>query len=444
MRLFFARLVLMLPVLFAPAIVARGEESIDLAAVFKRAEELNASVLTGREAAVQARAAADVQRVALLPNVSLRAQQQRSETVTVADRTAIQNPAVGRFDGQLNGSLSLLNLQLMAAYRSAQRGADAADADADFTLQSILAGAGVFYFTQLRNQERDIVLAANVARAQELLTLAQHQLDAGISPVTQIDVTRAEAQLAQARLAQLQNETTTKQGLQQLLLALDYDAVQPVGLRTTNLLPQTTTSSVALLEIREQAETKFFARRADWRRTQRALEQTGLDEKAASLERAPSVALTGSYGQSGAYFDTDRKDEWAGAVAVTVPVFDGLKSRSDRRTALSKRRVQEIKLHALENQIKAEIDAAEQDVNSRYQQIDVAKLNLRLAEDQLRLARVRYVAGVADNREIIEALNQLALANDNVIEAKYRYNLSRVELARAKGEVRDLLGEKTE
>jgi len=131
-------------------------------------------------------------------------------------------------------------------------------------------------------------------------------------------------------------------------------------------------------------------------------------------------------------------------VAVTVPIFDGLKSNADRRTAMSKRRVQEIKLHALENQIKAEIDVAEQEVNSRFQQIDVAKQTLRLAEDQLRLARGRFGSGVADNREIIEAQNQLAIANDNAIEAQYRYNVSRVELARAKGEVRDLLNEKVE
>lgn len=422
----------------------RGEEAIDLAAVFRRAEALNAGVLTGREAAVQAHAAADLQRVGLLPNISLRAAQQRSETVTATKTVATQNPAAGRFDGQVNGSLNLLNLQQTAAFRSAKRGAEAADADAEFTLQSALAGAGLFYFTQLRNQARDVVLAANVGRAQELLALAQRQLDAGISPVTQIDVTRAQAQLAQARLAQLQNETTTKQGAQQLMLSLDYDAVQPLTLKTINLIPETTASSAAQLAMKEQVTAKIFPRRADWRRAQRAVEQAGFDEKAASYERAPSVALTGSYGQGGAYFDTDKADQWSGAVAVTVPIFDGLKSNADRRTAMSKRRVQEIKLHALENQIKAEIDVAEQDVNSRFQQIDVARQTLRLAEDQLRLARVRFEQGVADNREIIEAQNQLAIANDNAIEAQYRYNLSRVELARAKGEVRDLLTQKTE
>lgn len=70
--------------------------------------------------------------------------------------------------------------------------------------------------------------------------------------------------------------------------------------------------------------------------------------------------------------------------------------------------------------------------------------NARLAEEQLRLARSRYNEGVADNREIIEAQTQLAVAADNLLEAVYQYNLSRVELARAKGDVRAVLAEKAQ
>lgn len=437
------RLFLVPLAILAAGVPAHGDEQLDLAAVFQRTEQMNSSVLTGRETATQAHAAADAQRVALLPNVSLRAQQARSQGVSVTNTTATQGVPASRFDGQLNGSMNLLNLQLAANYKSARRGADAADADAESTLQFALASAAGFYFTELRNQARDVVLAANVARAQDLLTFAQNQLDAGI--VTRIDVTRAEAQLAQARLAQLQNQTTSKQGAQQLLLVLDFDAMQPLSLKSTNLVPQTTKSSAAVLSARELVATNYFARRADWRRSQRSLEQAVLDEKAASYERTPSLALTGSYGQAAAYFDSGGKqDEWATGIALTVPIFDGLRSSADRRAALSRRRVQEIRLHALENQIKAEIDFAEADANSRNQEIEVAQQNLRLAEDQMRLARQRFEQGAADNREIIEAQNQLALAADNAIEARYRYNLSRVELARAKGEVRDVLGEKTE
>jgi len=83
-----------------------------------------------------------------------------------------------------------------------------------------------------------------------------------------------------------------------------------------------------------------------------------------------------------------------------------------------------------------------QDAGSRYVQIGVAEKSLQLAEEQLRLARQRYEQGVADNREIIEAQNNLAIADDALVEAIYQYNLSRVELTRTKGDVKGILAEK--
>jgi glucose-6-phosphate 1-dehydrogenase len=77
-------------------------------------------------------------------------------------------------------------------------------------------------------------------------------------------------------------------------------------------------------------------------------------------------------------------------------------------------------------------------------QITVAEKNLKLGEEQLRLAQQRYQQGVADNREVVEAQNQLAIVEDNFVDAVYQYNLSRVELARARGDVRTVLLEKVE
>jgi len=121
-----------------------------------------------------------------------------------------------------------------------------------------------------------------------------------------------------------------------------------------------------------------------------------------------------------------------------------LRSDADRRAALSRQRAQELRLHALELQISSEMRLARQDAASRNAQITVAEKNLRLSEEELRLAQQRYQQGVADNREVVEAQNRLAIASDNYVEAVYQYNLSRVELARAKGDVRTVLVEKVE
>src|SRR6185369_2555018 len=116
---------------------------------------------------------------------------------------------------------------------------------------------------------------------------------------------------------------------------------------------------------------------------------------------------------------------------------------TDRRLALSRQRSQEVRLHSLELQISSELRLALQDAGSRNAQVAVAEKSLQLAEDELRLAEQRYRAGAADNREVVEAQNRRAIAADNFVEAVYQYHASRVELARARGDVRTVLQEKT-
>jgi outer membrane protein TolC len=126
-----------------------------------------------------------------------------------------------------------------------------------------------------------------------------------------------------------------------------------------------------------------------------------------------------------------------------MPIFDGLRTGAERRVALSRQRAQELRVHNLELQISSELRLAVQDAGSRNAQITVAEKSLSLAQEELRLAQQRYQQGVADNREVVEAQNRLAIADDNFVEAIYLYNLSRVELARSKGDVRAVLAEKT-
>jgi outer membrane protein len=174
------------------------------------------------------------------------------------------------------------------------------------------------------------------------------------------------------------------------------------------------------------------------------LEQNKLEVKAARFGRLPSLALIGNYGYATAtVFDGNDAKVWSGSLAMSVPVFDGLRTKSLTNYALSRRRAQELRVHDLENQISAELRLARQDATSRLAQISVAEKGLALASEELELAQKRFEQGVADNREIIEAQARLSDASDNLVEAVYRYNVSRVELARARGDVRFILTENT-
>ena len=411
--------------------------ALTLEDALRSAEQVNTGVLLGREGVAQAQEQANQTRAGVLPNVGLSAQQRRTSAVTIANNTAVAGAAANRFDGNLTGSFDILNPQQLSALRAAHTGVDVAGFDYRTSIQVALTSVAQTYFTHLRDLHRIPLLDDTVSRARQLLALAVNQLSAGVA--TQIDVTRAKSELAQAEQARLQQDTVVYQRELALKRLLNLETAG------TLQLADFTVRRAAAGEYAAADEQAAYRQRADWLSAQKALERAKLDVRTARLERLPDLSLAGQYGYTGTEFDDGGKQTgWFAGAIVSVPVFNGLRTGADRRLALSRQRAQEYRLRDLELQISAEIRLALQDAGSRFRQIAVAETGLQLGQEELRLARVRFEQGVADNREVIDAQNTLALASDNYNEAIYQYNLSRLELARVRGDVRGILAEKTE
>lgn len=403
----------------------------DLRGAFAAVEDASVSVLLSREALAQAIESANNSRAALLPDVTLDASQRRSQSASVGANVT-RAGITDRFDATLNGRLNLLDPQVIATYQAAKKSINVAELDLAATRETILATVAQAYFTHLRNIERLTVFDANIERARALLNLAQRQADAGVA--TQIDVTRAQAQLASAQQDRLQQETVvaTSDLRFKRLLGIEASLVLALEPFTVQARQPAPFSPV-------MAETAF-ERRADLLSSAARLEQNELEVRAAKYNRLPALGLNGSYGYATErVLDGNEANIWSTAVTFSVPIFDGARTGSLTRLALSRRRAQEARVKDLEFGIIAEVRLAVQNASSRAEQVDVAEMSQRLAEEELRLAQTRFEQGVADNREIVEAQNRLALASDNLVEAKYQYKLSRVELARATGDVSEVL-----
>ncbi len=409
--------------------------SLTLEQALGSVERVSVTVLLSREAAAQAFEVVNQQRAGVMPLVDASLQQRRSQGVSIATVVVASGRPASRFDGLLSGNYPLLNMQRLSALRGAKTGAQAAEANYQAVVQDIMTSVAQSYFANLRNLRRLDVLDANIARARALLELARNQLAAGVA--TQIDVTRAEAQVAQAEQARLQQVTVLYQS--ELLLKRILDLQSGGQLKLADF--QVRRADATLFTFSD--EKTAFEKRADYLAAQKTLEQTQIDVRSAKFERLPTLSLTGTYGYASANFDDNSKQEqWSAGVGLSVPVFDGLRNGANRRIALSRQRAQAARVHNLELQITSELRLALQDAGSRNAQITVAGKNLQLAQEELRLAQQRYRQGVADNREVVEAQNRLAIADDNFVEAVYQYNLSRVELARTRGDVRSVLSEK--
>jgi len=90
---------------------------------------------------------------------------------------------------------------------------------------------------------------------------------------------------------------------------------------------------------------------------------------------------------------------------------------------------------AIEAQITREVRTAADELEAARKAVEVAELGLRLANDEVAQAERRFSAGVTTNIEVITAQDALARASNNEVEALYRFNQSRANLARAVGSI---------
>lgn len=405
----------------------------DLEAVLTRVEEEGLAVMLRREGVERARAEVDRQRSGLRPSVDLEVGQTRSRTVQTGG-TLVTSGTRNRFDAVARARWDLWDPAQTASQRVAQMGVEVAELDERAGLEAVRALAAELYFNHQRNLDRLQVRDADIERATSLLELAERQTEAGVA--TQIDVTRAEALVAEAEQARLQQETevaATRLRLQRLL-GLDMD-------EGFELRPVKAAESGA----RSAGEREREARevRGDFLTVQRLLDQSQLELAAARFTRLPTVGLTASYGYATASaFDGNEGQVWSAGLLVSVPIFDGGETRALTRLARARMRERGLEEEELGRGIAAEVRLAMQDEKSRVAQVGVAQRTLRLAEDELELAKNRFENGVADNREIIEAQSRLAGAADNLVGAWHQLNLARLELARVSGDVRRVLGER--
>ena len=125
-------------------------------------------------------------------------------------------------------------------------------------------------------------------------------------------------------------------------------------------------------------------------------------------------------------------------LTLDIPLFTGGRISAERaRAGLEEKKIVQGK-QDLGNQIALQLQTAIAELNSARAEVDVANLGVKLAEEEVGQARDRFVAGVANNIEVINAQDELARANDNQIAALYRYNQARANVAHAAGQFENL------
>ena len=174
------------------------------------------------------------------------------------------------------------------------------------------------------------------------------------------------------------------------------------------------------------------AGRADIKSAQATASASQLSRKAAQLERVPGISVNGYYGSIGV--NLSRSDPtYQLAATVSLPLFTGGRIRSEIQNAAAEVDRRQSEYADIVGRVDYEVRNAFTDLQAADSAVKVAEKNSQLAQRTLDQARDRFLNGVTNNLEVIQAQQDVAAANENYISSLFAHNLAKLTLLRALG-----------
>jgi outer membrane protein len=422
-----------------------GAQPIELS--LRRAVELaaspegNVNVTLAAEAVKQAESKSAQARASLLPDLSgyFGARNQTVNLAAMGIRFAVPIPGfsfpslVGPFtvlDARVTASQTVFDYAAIRRLQASKAGVSAAKSESARVSDAVAAQVARAYMLALKADADVEAAEANVALAEAVVKQAEDLKAAGTG--TGIEITRARVQLANDRQRLIGAQSARRAAGLQLLRAMGMRL--DTEIRLTDRLEHRPVDPAVL----EQARAQAIRSRPDLRAQQEREQAARLSASATKLERLPSVQAFGDYGAIGAWFDAALPTRTVG-VTLRVPIFDGGRRDARRAESASQYRQERARTKDVEEQVELDVRLALDALRTAGEQVKVADEGLELAGNELAQARRRYDAGVATGLEVTDAQTRLERARDNRTAALFQYNVARVDLAQAMGNVRSVI-----
>jgi outer membrane protein TolC len=293
-----------------------------------------------------------------------------------------------------------------------------------------MASAALAYMEGLKAMGMVKMRETNQQIMSELLSLVKQRQKSGVA--TGMDIARLDAQLANEK---------------QLAASSRYD-VQHAKLNLMNLLSLPYETPLALqdefkTEVYDALESQAAVEEALSNRPEvqaqfTRVKATELTYSSITGERLPSLVAQGDFGWIGNRAK-EAVETYNMAILLQIPIFDGGQREGRIAEARSNLRQEALRMRSVLNQVKMEVHDAVAAMMAAKEQVAIAQAGLQMAIKELDLARERYnVITAASYFELTNGLNSVSRARENLVNALFQLNASRVNLARATGTLQSL------
>jgi outer membrane protein TolC len=362
-------------------------------------------------------------------------QEARLESLKVNDRVTINTGASygystgsdvdseNSYSVSATGSKTLYDSGKNRLNKSAQKIAieQANDGETDTRL-SVVTNVKRAYYDLLLAQRNLEVAQDQLLNLRDHLETAKGYYEVGARPL--IDVTKAEVDVANARVSALSAEAKVKLAYESLFAAMGDMELDPFGLTTPLEAPELRADASRMTEL-------ALAARPDYLKAMLAVSAADIRIQSAARSSAPTVSLNagGTYG--GRAFPLE--DTFSAGVRVDFPVYDAGERDAAIEIARAQRTQAEAARELIAQNIVYEVRQAVLDLENAYARIQAASEALEYARENLDLAQGRYSTGVGSPLEVSDAVSDLSQARFTHYQAIYDAQAAVVSLEKAAG-----------
>jgi len=366
-----------------------------------------------------------------LPTLETNAQYDYSK---VSQATAQNLSSGSQNSSSLTGSLLKANWNVYtsgsvdARIENAQQGLKNSALEVEKQLQDLKVNVARAYF-KLQTEDGNVEIAQSAVRnAEASLKDAQAQERAGVG--TKFDVLRQQVQVAntQQRLIQAQNN----QLVAQRDLARELNFAKPTAVSARDPIEESGSWNLSLDDSIFQA----YAKRVELPQFIAQEQQAKAQEKLAYAQTGPQLGLSASIDSPNQFNSFDAPGVELGfslGVRFRWNFFDGGVAQGQAEQAVAAAKIARVNFINTDNQVRFEVEQQFFTLQSSKERISSARQAQVQAEEALRLARLRFQAGVGTQTDVISTEDALTQAKVNLLQSVITYNQSLVELRRAVG-----------
>ena len=323
--------------------------------------------------------------------------------------------------------MPLYNAAVRGQINQARYGLNTADLTLEETKQAIRLQATSDYYQILQCRNLIDVQQDAVMTLQEHLDNVNAQYRVGT--VAKSDVLASQVQLANAQqsLVTAQNNYDIAVSTLNNVIGLPTDTVLDIRdqLKYTKYdLSQDDCTVYALQNRADGAAARYAVKRAE------AAVQTAKAGYQPTVNAAVSKAIGGEKP-----FDNDHtsSDSWSAGVNASWDIFDnGITQASVNSANMALLKAQEASAQT-DDQIRLDVRTAYLGLQAAEKNIQTTSVAVTQAEEDYKIAQVRYSAGVGTNLDVMDAEEKLTTARTNYYTALYNYNTSKASLDKAMG-----------